>query len=120
MKARVSFLILILAVMFSISNSSVQQPVTDTVPGNRKYVKVEVEGMACPFCAYGLEKQLKKIKGAKEVYIDIQEGSATFHVPGKSDISKEKLDKIVRDAGFKPGKITFSDVPFVKSVPDKI
>lgn len=115
MKARVSFLTLILAMMFSISNSSAQQAVADTVPKNLKYVKVEVQGMACPFCAYGLEKQLKKIKGAKELYIDIQDGYATFYVPGKSDVTKKKLDKIVSDAGFEPGKITFSDKSFIKS-----
>ncbi len=26
-------------------------------------IKIKVEGLYCPFCAYGLEKQLKKIKG---------------------------------------------------------
>jgi mercuric ion binding protein len=106
--------------MLGISDTSAQQTVKDTVPGNRKYVKVEVEGMACPFCAYGLEKQLKKIEGVEDVYIDIQEGQATFHVPGKSDITKEKLNKIVRDAGFKPGNITFSNKPFIESIPEKI
>ncbi|WP_159518582.1 heavy-metal-associated domain-containing protein [Sunxiuqinia indica] len=120
MKAKISGLILVLVVVFSVPDTFGQQPERDTVSKIHKYVKVEVKGMACPFCAYGLEKQLKKINGAKEIYIDIQKGYATFRVSGKNDVTKEKLDKIVIDAGFKPGNITFSNKPFIKSIPEKI
>ncbi len=85
----------------------------------RKYVKVEVDGLACPFCAYGLEKKLKKIEGQQDLFIDIQEGFATFNVPADSKITKEKLSKIVKDAGFKARKVVFSDKPFAKTKQDE-
>jgi len=85
----------------------------------RKYVKVEVDGLACPFCAYGLEKKLKKIEGQQDLFIEIQEGYATFNVPAGSEITKEKLNKIVEDAGFTARKATFSDKPFEKQKQDE-
>lgn len=80
----------------------------------RKYVKVVVDGLACPFCAYGLEKKLKKIEGQQDLFIEIQGGYATFNVPAGSEITKEKLNKIVKDAGFTARKVAFSDTPFEK------
>ncbi len=71
---------------------------------------MEVDGLSCPFCTYGLEKKLKKIDGAKEVFIDLQAGEATFIVTKDKQPSKEKLEKIVKDAGFVPGKISFSEI----------
>ncbi|MFB6307517.1 MAG: heavy-metal-associated domain-containing protein [Flavobacteriales bacterium] len=92
----------------------------ETVQTNeRKYVKVEVDGLACPFCAYGLEKKLKKIEGQKDLFIEIQEGYATFNVPADNEITKEKLNKIVEDAGFTARKVTFSDKPFDKLKKDE-
>ena len=78
----------------------------------RKYIKVEVKGLACPFCAYGLEKKLKKVEGAEEVYVSLENGFATFSVPVDKTPSEENLKKLVANAGFEAGKITFSDKPF--------
>ena len=65
--------------MVSISNltSAQQAPVLT-------YVKVQVDGLSCPFCAYGLEKKLIKIKGAKDVLISVDDAYATFNVPKKN------------------------------------
>lgn len=32
---------------------------------------LEVKGLACPFCAYGIEKRLNKMEGVEEVEIDV-------------------------------------------------
>jgi len=36
---------------------------------------IQVDGLSCPFCAYGLEKHLKKIKGVKYVEINMKSGN---------------------------------------------
>jgi len=36
-----------------------------------------VDGLACPFCAYGIEKQLSKIEGVEKIDIDIGAGAVT-------------------------------------------
>jgi len=33
-------------------------------------VTVSVDGMACPFCAYGVEKKLKRVVGVESITID--------------------------------------------------
>jgi copper chaperone CopZ len=73
------------------------------------YVKIEVNGLACPFCAYGLEKKLKEIDGVETVEIDVEEGMAFISMNSDQKASKEDLEKIVTDAGFTPGAIDFSD-----------
>ena len=45
-------------------------------------VLVQVDGLSCPFCAYGLEKKLKNIDGVASLKIDIDEGLVTLSVSG--------------------------------------
>jgi copper chaperone CopZ len=76
------------------------------------YMKIYVDGMACPFCAYGLEKQIKKTIKAKEFNVSINEGFITIAVPKDKKPSEEELKELIKDAGFKMGKIEYSEVPF--------
>jgi len=39
-------------------------------------VKIRVDGPACPFCAYGLEKKLKRVEGVKDLEIDLEREQA--------------------------------------------
>lgn len=41
---------------------------------------VQVDGLTCPFCAYGLEKQLKRLDGVESVTIDIDAGLAALQL----------------------------------------
>ena len=44
---------------------------------------VTVDGLACPFCAFGLEKKLKKVEGVEQLEIDVDAGEAILTVaPG--------------------------------------
>lgn len=88
-------------------------------PGNAQtdaqefsYVKIEINGLACPFCAYGLEKKLKEIDGVESVEIDVEEGLAFLSMNSNQKATKEDLEKIVTNAGFTPGAIDFSDKTF--------
>ncbi len=64
-----------------------------------KYV-IGVDGMSCPFCAYGLEKKLKKMKDVESVTIDLNKGEAVVIAKAGTIISEESLRKAVHDAGF--------------------
>jgi copper chaperone CopZ len=76
------------------------------------YIKIEVNGLSCPFCAYGLEKKLKKIPGSENIKIELKEGLAILSVPKSTQPTKEELETIIKDAGFTPGNISFSDQSF--------
>lgn len=77
------------------------------------YIKIEIKGMACPYCAFGMEKQLKKVSGVKNVTIELSEGLAYISTPKKQKPLKESLALIITNAGFTVGKIEYSDKPFI-------
>ncbi len=39
-------------------------------------VSVQVDGLSCPFCAYGLEKKLRKVENVARIEIRVDEGRA--------------------------------------------
>lgn len=81
---------------------------------DKTYIQIRVDGLSCPFCAYGLEKKLKKVDGATDLHIELEEGLVSFAVPKDKKPTVESLRKVVTDAGFTPRKIKFSDTPFKK------
>lgn len=91
-----------------LNNSFAQNKQTET----KKYIKLQVDGLACPFCAYGLEKKLKKLDGAENFNIDFKSGIATLDVPSSTKVTQEELKQIVSDAGFELKSVEFSDKPF--------
>lgn len=63
---------------------------------------VQVDGLGCPFCAYGLEKKFKEFKGIKKVKIDIETGDFSFQYPAEKALSLEAVEKQVEKAGYTP------------------
>ncbi len=61
---------------------------------------IGVDGMSCPFCAYGLEKKLKKVKDVESVTLDLNEGKIMVMAKAGATIKEESLRKAVHDAGF--------------------
>ena len=79
---------------------------------NKTYIKIWVDGMACPFCAYGLEKKIKKIDGVADFFVEINKGYITFSVPANKKPRETELKKIVKEAGFFAKIIEFSNSAF--------
>ncbi len=73
--------------------------------------EVQVDGLGCPFCAYGLEKKFKEFKGIKKVAIDIETGDFSFQYPSEKALSMEDVVAQVKKAGYTPNiaKITRAD-----------
>lgn len=63
---------------------------------------VQVDGLGCPFCAYGLEKKFKEFKGIKDVKIDIETGDFSFSYPSDKALSMNDVEKQVEKAGYTP------------------
>jgi len=64
------------------------------------HILLGVDGMACPFCAYGIEKQLKKIKGVGDVSTDLPQGKIWVEASGNDVLSEEGARTLLKDAGF--------------------
>lgn len=62
--------------------------------------KLRVDGLACPFCAYGVEKQLKAVKGVEKVDVDIKTGNVIVTVADGAAFDEPTAKKAVTDAGF--------------------
>ena len=69
-------------------------------------VKVQVDGLSCPFCAYGLEKKLKKLEGVTKIEIDVENAFVLLTIKEGKTISAEDIRQKVKDAGFTAREIT--------------
>ena len=67
-------------------------------PGER--VTLRVDGLSCMFCAYGLEKNLKSLKGISNLTINVDSGTAIFDVDPPAALTDQELQKTVEDSGF--------------------
>ncbi|RNC92882.1 MAG: copper chaperone [Allomuricauda sp.] len=63
---------------------------------------VQVDGLGCPFCAYGLEKKFKEFKGIKDVKIDIETGDFSFNYPAEKELTMDAVLAQVEKAGYTP------------------
>lgn len=66
--------------------------------------EVQVDGLGCPFCAYGLEKKFKEFKGIKKVAIDIETGDFSFLYPSEKALAMEAVIAQVEKAGYTPNE----------------
>lgn len=70
---------------------------------------VRVDGLSCPFCAYGLEKKLLKIQGVESVEISVNEGEALLTLSKDTEIDEEIIRKEIKKAGFTTREIVKVD-----------
>lgn len=73
-------------------------------------VSLRVDGLSCPFCAYSLEKQVKKVDGTTEPVINVEQGVVTLKPAGEAPVDFEALREAVRKAGFSPREIRIEGV----------
>lgn len=72
------------------SNAWAQQPAYN----------VGVDGLACPFCAYGVEKQLQKLDGVARVETDIKQGQVVVQMLDDKTLERIQVEEAVEKAGF--------------------
>jgi copper chaperone CopZ len=70
-----------------------------------KEAVVTVKGMQCPFCAYGIKKQLAKVPGVRKVDVDLAKNQAIVEFAPDAKPTDGQIQRAVHDAGFTPGKI---------------
>lgn len=66
---------------------------------------LQVDGLACPYCGYGVEKQFQKRDGVQDTEIDIEQGVVVVSVEAGTRFSDDELTQIVHDSGFELGAI---------------
>jgi len=72
--------------------------------GQRRY-EIRADGLACPYCAYGIEKKFNQIEGVTHVNVDLKKGLVV--VTGKDSLKLlvPQLKVLFNDSGFTFRKI---------------
>ncbi len=63
-------------------------------------VRLRVDGMVCPFCAYGLEKRLQEIASIDAVLIRISDGLVQIRTKENQELTDAALEDAVKKSGF--------------------
>ncbi len=72
----------------------------DNLTAQYDRVEVYVDGLGCPFCAYGLEKRFKDLEGIRDIKINMENGLMTFTIEAHQGITLQDIDRQVERAGY--------------------
>lgn len=61
---------------------------------------MRVDGLACPFCAYGIEKKFKKMDGISNIKVDLDKGVVSVDAKEGLELKEEQMKKLFHDSGF--------------------
>lgn len=62
--------------------------------------ELQADGLACPFCAYGIEKQLGRLEGVEAVETDVKSGTVTITMEEGATLAEADAERAVDRAGF--------------------
>lgn len=75
---------------------------------DHEVVEIAVSGLACPFCAYGLEKNLTKLAEVETATVDLAANSARVTVKSGHKADLDAIREAIVRAGFTPGEADVS------------
>lgn len=101
MKTIATVLALFLALPATLWGAEVQPKAAE-----QQVLEVEVKGMTCPFCAYGIEKNLSKLPGVKQAQVSLEAKKARVVMQPGLALDEARVRKVIVDSGFTPGGTT--------------
>lgn len=85
----------------------------DTVPPPvaklGRHVEFRMNGLACPFCLYGIKKRLNALKGVADIEASFEKATATLWIRPGSSTALWDLSDAVRRAGFSTDTFWITD-----------
>lgn len=72
------------------------------------HYEMRVDGLACPYCAYGIEKKLTAINGVQGIDVDLDAGIVRVDVNGGVELTEAAMKQLFNDAGFTYRSMTIS------------
>ena len=70
----------------------------------QEVMEIDVAGMTCAFCAYGVEKNLGKLPGVDQAQVSLEAKKARVVMKAGETPDETRIREIIRDAGFTPRK----------------
>jgi len=93
------FIIIIVFNLFSIS----------LVYATSTEYQLGIDGVACPFCVYGIEKQLSKLEGIERIETDIEKSLILLIMKDGFVLDESSVNEAVTKAGFSLRSFALSD-----------
>ncbi len=84
-------------------------PLSATGAEDQAVYTLQADGLACPFCAYGIEKQLARIDGVKSVETDVKSGTVIITMKPGATLHEADANRAVEAAGFSMGDFRKED-----------
>jgi len=63
-------------------------------------IKLGVDGMSCPFCAFGIEKKISKLDAVKSLNVMLEKGFVEIFLKDNQPLAEPELREAVKKAGF--------------------
>ncbi len=80
--------------------------------------QIQVNGLSCPFCSYGIEKHVSAIEGVEDVALDLKAGLLTVTMKKGVILDQATANKAIEAAGFTSG--SFQEITTAKAIhPEK-
>lgn len=67
---------------------------------------IRIDGMACPFCTYNIERQLQAVEGVERVDVSLEKGEAYVTLSKQNPPTEQRLRAAVKSAGLPPFQST--------------
>jgi copper chaperone CopZ len=68
-------------------------------------IDIQVSGMTCPFCVYGVKKKLEKLPGVARAQVSLDKKLARITPKPGQALDMDGIRKAITEAGFTPGKV---------------
>ncbi len=91
---------LLLAMVMTMAASAPAFAAPPQTPTPNAYV-LRVDGLACPFCAFGIEKEFAKQPGVEDTNVNLEHGVLVVTVKPGATFTKAQLAQLVKEAGFR-------------------
>ncbi len=62
--------------------------------------RMRIDGLACPYCAYGIEKKLKAVEGVEKIDVNLDAGLVIVDVAEGVTLTDPQMKTLFQDAGF--------------------
>ncbi len=72
------------------------------IAGPQEVLEIDVAGMTCAFCAYGVEKNLGKLAGVEKAQVSLEAKKVRVVMKPGETPDETRIREIIRDAGFTP------------------
>lgn len=70
----------------------------------QQVLEVEVKGTTCPFCAYGIEKNLSKLPDVEKAEVSLEAKKARVVMQAGHAPDEARVRQVILDSGFTPGE----------------